>query len=273
MKMRLGKYLKCFTGIFILVAIFTESKAQLTDTIVPSIKNSDKFLRKIDIRSITQSGFNFWQDKFSGHWAGIHFGFNGFSNPDYTGYQTEFMKNDFFKSNSTFVNPIQQSISLQSNRNTLGLVTGLGLQFQSYRLDKNTTIQVDVAGKVLRKPLDNFDDNQKSKLSIVYITLPLLAEIQIPVKNYENRFYFSAGIYTGLRVNSHTKIKYREEGKKQKLKTPGDYSLNKFKYGIMVRTGYRWVNFFATYDLIPLFKKEKGPELTPVTVGLTLISF
>ena len=272
MRMRICRYFKYIVIFCIQFIILSESNAQITDTIIPSINNSEKILRKIDISSLTQSGFNFWRDKFSGHWAGIHFGFNGFSNQNYIGYQTDFMKNDFFSSNSTFVNPIQQSISFQSNKNTFGLTTGLGLQFQSYRLDKNTTIQINDAGKILPNTI-NFDDNQKSKLSIFYITLPLLAEIQIPVKNYENRYYFSAGIYTGLRVNSYTKIKYREDGKKEKLKTPGDYSLNKFKYGIMLRTGYRWVNFFGTYDLLPLFEKEKGPEITPFTIGFTIISF
>ena len=271
--MRINKRIKSFIFALVLVIIILEAKAQPVDSIVPYIKNPEKVLRKIDLRSITQSGFNFWKDKFSGHWSGIHFGFNGFINPDYTGYSSEFMKNDFYKSNSTFVNPIQQSIALQSNKNTLGLVTGLGVQFQSYRLNKNTTLQVDMTGQVLPKPLSKFEDNQKSKLSIVYIILPLLAELQIPVKNYENRFFFSAGMYSGMRINSHTKIKYRADGKKEKLKTPGDYSLNKFKYGIMIRTGYRWANFFATYDLSPLFERDNGPELAPFTVGVTLMSF
>jgi hypothetical protein len=250
-----------------------ECKSQVNDSIVPKIDNPRKVLRKIDIRNISQRGFNFWNDRFSGHWAGLHFGFNGFCHTDYSGYTSDFIKNDVFRSNSAFVNPLQQSIALQRNKNTVGLVTGLGLQFQSYRLDKNTTIREGSSGRVEPYPLTYFDNNQKSKLSIVYITLPLLAELQIPVKNYQNRVYFSSGLYTGMRINSHTKIKYREDGKKEKLKTPADFYLNKFKYGIMVRTGYRQANFFATYDLSPLFEKSKGPGLTPFTIGVTLISF
>ena len=117
------------------------SNAQENDTIVPLQQNPEKLLRKIDIRKITNDGFNLWQDKFSGHLAGIDFGFNMFLNPDYSGYNSEFMKNNIFRSNSTYINFIQQSIALQHNRNTIGLVTGLGLHLQSYRLDQNTTIQ------------------------------------------------------------------------------------------------------------------------------------
>jgi len=257
----------------LLIMVLGEIKSQVADSIVPKMINPEKILRKIDVRSITQSGFNFWNDRFSGHWAGIHFGFNGFFSTDYSGYSSEFMENDLFRSNSAFVNPFQQSIALQRNKNTFGLVSGLGVQFQSYRLDKNMTIRQDGSGRVMPKPLISYEDNQKSKLSVVYLTVPLLAEIQVPVKNYQTRYYFSAGVYAGMRINSHTKIKYRDEGEKEKLKTPDDYSLNKFKYGLMVRTGYRWANFYATTDLSPLFISGKGPRLIPFTFGITLMSF
>ncbi|MBT3382813.1 MAG: outer membrane beta-barrel protein [Prolixibacteraceae bacterium] len=248
------------------------SNAQENDTIVPLQQNPEKLLRKIDIRKITNDGFNLWQDKFSGHLAGIDFGFNMFLNPDYSGYNSEFMKNNIFRSNSTYINFIQQSIALQHNRNTIGLVTGLGLHLQSYRLDQNTTIQ-RLPNDFIEPQILFFDQNQKSKLSVASITIPVLAEFQIPINHYDNRLYFSAGLYISYRVSSHTKIKYRIEGKKEKLKVPDHYSLNDFKYGLMVRSGYHRINFFATYELIPLFMENKGPELTPFTFGITLLSF
>lgn len=244
-------------------------KSQTADTIVPVDRNPRKILRKIDIRKME---FNFWQDQFEGHWAGVDFGFNGFANADYSGYNLKFMETELLRSNSTYINLLQQSIGLQRNRNTLGLVTGIGLHLQSYRLDRNTTIRREGDGRIEPEIL-YFDQNQKSKLSIVSLMVPLLAEFQVPVNHYENRLYFSAGVFRSVRLGSHTKIKYRAEGKKEKLKVPGQYAIHDFKYGLMVRTGYRWINFFATYDLIPLFKKELGPELTPFTFGFTLIQF
>lgn len=244
-------------------------KSQTTDTIVPVDRNPRKILRKIDIQKME---FNFWQDQFEGHWAGVDFGFNGFANADYSGYNLKFMENDLFSSNSTYINLIQQSIGLQSNRNTIGLVTGIGLHLQSYRLDRNTTIRRAEGGRVEPEIL-YFDQNQKSKLSIVSLMVPLLAEFQVPVNHYENRIYFSGGVFGTMRLGSHTKIKYRADGKKEKLKVPGQYAIHDFKYGLMVRAGYRWINFFVTYDLIPLFKEDLGPELTPFTFGVTLLQF
>ena len=272
MPLKINKY---FLNLFVTTTFFVSSFltvfAQQTDTIIPIDENPEKILRKIDVRKIARNGFNFWQDKFTGHWAGVDFGFNAFLNKDYSGYETEFMDNDVFRSNSTYINLIQQSISLQHNRNTIGLVTGLGVNFQSYRLDQNTTIERLPNDVIVPKQL-YFDDNQKSKLSIISLTVPLLTEFQIPINHYDNRLYLSTGLYLGYRLSSHTKIKYRIE-RKEKLKVPDHYSLHDFKYGLMFRAGYRWINVFATYELTPLFKENKGPELTPFTFGFTLLQF
>lgn len=258
--------------LFLFLVFNLISKCQEYDTIIPIDQDPEKILRKIEILEITRDGFNFWQDDFSGHWAGVDFGFNSFLNKDYSGYNSEFMNNDIFRSNSTFINLVQQSIGLQHNRNTIGLVTGLGLQLQSYRLHQNTTISRGANDVIETKTLF-FDQNQKSKLSVVSLMIPLLAEFQIPINHYENRLYISAGFFAGYRISSHTKIKYRIDRKKEKLKVPDHYSLHNFKYGVMLRTGYRRINIFATYDLRPLFKENKGPELTPFTFGFTILSF
>lgn len=262
--------IQIFVCIFLLILVLT-TKAQQTDTIIPINTDPDKILKNLDIKSITRSGFNFWKDDFAGHWAGIDFGFNTLLNPDYSGYETDFMKNDIVRSNSLYINLIQQSIGLQHNRNTIGLVTGLGMNFQSYRLDQNTTIELNQYDVVMPKTL-YFDDNQKSKLSIFSLTLPLLAEFQIPINNYKNRFYISTGPFISYRITSHTKIKYRTT-QKEKLKVPDHFSLYNFKYGMMVRTGYRWINVFGSVEMTNLFMKSKGPELTPFTFGFTILSF
>lgn len=272
MPQKTNKYLvQLFIVTIFLVTIISSSQAQETDTIIPINEDPERLLKKIDVREITRNGFNFWQDKFSGHWAGIDFGFNTFLNKNYSGYEYDFMDNDVLRSNSTYINLIQQSIGLQYNKNTIGLVTGLGIYFQSYRLDQNTTIERTANDVIVPKQL-YFDDNQKSKLSIVSLMVPLLAEFQIPINHYENRLYFSGGMYMGYRLSSHTKIKYRTD-KKEKLKVPDHYSLYNFKYGLMFRAGYRWINVFAIYEITPLFKENKGPELTPFTFGFTLLRF
>lgn len=254
--------------IFIILLFSANLFAQETDTIVPIRKNAEEILRKINLNS---DGFNFWKDEFKGHWSGIDFGFNAFLNPDYTGYESNFMKNDIFRSNSLHLNIFKKSFGLQRNRNNFGLVTGAGLLFQNYRLNDSITIE-KTANDVIYPKEFGFSENQKSTLYLLSATIPLLLEIQIPINNYKNRLYFSSGMYFSYRIASYTRIKYRIE-QKQNLKIIDNYSLQNFKYGIMFRTGYRWINFYAMYELTPFFKVDKGPDLTPITFGVTLLQF
>ena len=125
---------------------------------------------------------------------------------------------------------------------------------------------------VIQPKTVEFDNIKKSNLGIMSVMIPLLAEFQVPANHYENRIYISGGMYGAVKLTSHTKVKYKLE-RNEKLKVVDHFSLRDLSYGIMVRTGYRRVNLFATYDLVPLFKENKGPELTPFTFGITLIQF
>jgi hypothetical protein len=254
-----------------IIGLFYTSYSQETDTIIPIRKNPEKILKHVEIGDVTRNGLNLWPTKFSGHFSGVDFGFNMFVNEDYSGYDYEFMENDIFRSNSAYINVFQQSFGVQKNKNTFGLVTGMGLQLQSYRLNDNTTFYKDEADNI-QPDYVFYDDDQKSKFANVLVTVPLLAEFQIPVNHFDNRIYVSAGFLGSIRIKSHTKIKYRAD-QKEKIKTVNDFSMPRFRYSLMFRTGYRWFNVFATYDLVPLFKEDKGPELTPFTFGITLLRF
>lgn len=254
----------------VFLSVFS-SFAQTSDTIVPVNENPEKLLRNIRIGQSPQFGLGIWHDKFSGHFSGIDFGFNMFLNEDYTGYDSNFMENDVLYSNSLYINFVQQSIGLQRTRNNIGLVTGIGLHFYNYRLDNNITIKRDENNVIQPVPI-NLDNVKKSNLAIMSVMMPLLIEFQIPVNHHDSRIYISTGMYGGIKLTSHTKVKYKEE-RNEKLKVVDHFSIRDFNYGIMVRTGYRWVNLFATYDLVPLFRENRGPELTPFTFGITLIRF
>ena len=264
------------TLFLILISLTTLlSFAQENDSIVVLQNRAGRLSGLIDIQDLVNEGYNYWNEEFEGHWAGVELGINGFANADYSLYpeiQNDFLENDVFRSNVLNLNILQYSKGLQQTRNTVGLVTGIGLSLQSFRLNNSTTITRDENRKVIPQTLV-FDSNQKSKLSSLYLEVPLMVEFQVPIKHRANRMYFSAGVIAAKRLETHTKIKYRKDGKREKLKSPGDYSINDYKVSGTVRMGYRWINLFATYDLAPLFENRRGPELYPVSAGIKLISF
>lgn len=259
--------------VLLLIAVLVFS--QENDSIIVVQSPTGRLSGLINIQDLGNNESDFGTKKFEGNWAGVEFGVNGFTNADYSSYpnpQNQFMKNDPIRSNTLNLNILQYSRGIQQVRNNIGLVTGLGLCFQSYHFNDNTTITIDENRKVQPSIL-YFDSNQKSKLSVLYIDVPLLFEFQIPINHVNNRLYFSAGIIGSKRLETHTKVKYRKNGKKEKLKSPGDYSINDYKVAANFRMGYRWANIFVTYDLVPLFESHRGPVLYPFSAGIRLISF
>lgn len=261
--------------VILISTIFFSSFAQINDSIIVVKSPAGRLSGLIDIQDLVNNGNNYWEKEFKGHWSGIELGINGFANPDYSLYMyndNDFLRCNLLRSNVLNLNLLQYSKGIQQNRNTIGLVTGIGLSLQSYRLNNSTSVTLDENRKV--QPIyRNFDSNQKSKLSSVYLEVPLLIEFQVPVGNYENHLYLSVGITGAKRLETHTKVKYRKDGKREKLKSPGSYSILDYKVAGSFRVGYRWVNLFASYDIFPLFENRRGPVLYSYSVGLRLVSF
>lgn len=212
---------------------------------------------------------------FDGHWAGFEMGLNAFVATDYSMYSAD--KNDFMelyqpKSIAVNLNLLEWNIGLQKNNNTIGLVTGLGLEWNNYRFDKKITIYEDEKGIIQPKEIDKDWSVKKSKLTSLYLNVPLFIEFQIPTNN-RHRAHLALGIIGGLRISSHTKIKYKTNGNTHKDKDHDGFNLNTLRCSATARIGYRSLNFFANYGLTKLFENNKGPELTPFTVGITLVSF
>ncbi|WP_299578621.1 outer membrane beta-barrel protein [uncultured Sunxiuqinia sp.] len=266
--------MKQFFAIVLSSLLSLGASAQLNDSIPVSQPGWGNQPNIIQFEGVVTDGFNYWEDKFTGHWSGIYLGLNGFMDKDYSLYPEDeagFLDVNFLRSTVLNLNLIQISQSLQHTRNTIGLVTGVGMEFQTYFLDKKTSIE-QTPDRI--EPIERlYDSKQKSKLSSFYLTVPLLVEFQIPVKHYGNRIHLSAGVVASKRLSTHTKVKYRENGKKEKLKTPDDFHMHDFRFSGQVRLGYRWINLYASYDLQPLFKEGKGPELYPFSVGVALLSF
>lgn len=211
-----------------------------------------------------------WRDdhwsrkKFNGHWAGFELGFNGFYDTNYFGGD-DFMELDQPKSVEVNINFWEYNIALKEDR--IGLVTGMGWTMNNYRFDNPVTID-KVDGVIVPQPIDpeGFD---KSKLTVSYLTVPLLLEFQIPVNFGENHLFVSGGVIGALNLGSHTKIKTDHT----KSKDHGSFNINPFKYSFAVRAGLKDISLFATYGMEPLFKDDKGPELFPFTVGISFFNF
>ena len=204
------------------------------------------------------------RDDFKGHWAGVQLGFCNYAETD----KEPFMDINSGKSITVGINFLQYNVDLSRNKNNFGLVTGMGWAVYNYRFDNDYLITANDQGITIGEPTGN-RHVKKSKIVTSYLNVPLLLELQNS-ENAKHDMFVSAGVYGGFRIGSHTKTVYFGDDKK---KSRQDININPFQYGAMVQVGLNFIKLYGTYNFSTLYESDKGPEVTPFTVGLTLVNF
>lgn len=206
------------------------------------------------------------RNRFRGHWTGIELGLNNYvtSNkslvlPDDINYMTLHSG----KSSNFNINFTQLSLGITRH---IGFVTGLGLNWNNYRFEGNNNIAQGANGVI--EELVPGTNLEKSKLATLFMTLPFMLEMQLPVRN--NNLTIAAGPICAIKLGSHTKMVF-ENG--EKVKSNGDFSLNMLRHGFTARAGYGNFMVYGTYYDTPLFRTGKGPgayNLYPFEIGMAL---
>lgn len=231
--------------------------------------------------------------KFNGHWAGFELGINGLLTPDFSmdyGRGYEFLDQKMEKSINVNVNFFEQNIAFNRKGN-VGLVSGLGLSWNNYRFADNVMLKNE-NNKLVGYYMDGVSV-KKSKLVNTFLTLPLFMEFQMGPESNKGKVHLAVGVIGGWRFSSHTKVYYLEQNKVFRLLDPmnntvaremqspatnkrnivkefDSFQQSPFKLDASLRAGWGVVNLFATYSLTPMFIKNRGPELYPYSIGITI---
>lgn len=238
--------------------IIIEEKGSFEDRWKNWDKNDGEFGKSININYS-------WDKKFDGHYAGLELGINNYLNkdmemilPDDAGY----LELEDSKSIEFSLNLVDVSVPIVKHR--LGLVTGLGFTWNNYHLDnKQMVLQND--GDSLYAFEDTITSYSKNKLNAVFLNVPLMLEFQQPIGNKD--FWIAVGGYAGVKIGSSTKLK-SNDGDKTKVRK--DFHMNTLRYGLRAQVGFENFGVYCNYSLQSLFKKDEGPELYPISLGVTL---
>ncbi|MBN2616521.1 MAG: DUF2807 domain-containing protein [Bacteroidales bacterium] len=235
--------------------------------------------------------------KFRGHWAGVDLGVNGYVNPQFNanfGAVNDYLSLRFEKSLNINLNLIEQNIPFNKEK-TAGLVTGLGLVFNDYHFSHPTYLSD--GGNQLQGYYINGASVRKTKLSAMYLSVPLLLEFQAKTDQRRHRFFINFGVIGNVKLHSHTKIYFNDPNDSYILQDPSTggllttiyttpdrnnrnivkntsgYYLNPFRVDATVRIGFPLLSLYATYGLTPMFQSGKGPELHQWSLGLCLVNW
>lgn len=178
--------------------------------------------------------------------------------------------------NSTFKTSISGPLFLE---------WGGGIDWYNFKLE-NDNVQI-FQGDDNVEFIEISDVNAiKSKLTVNYINVKLVPMLDfsygrrlakemgnrsVKITRYKKQgFRIGAGIYGGYRLSSYSKFVYKESGDREKEHIRKSFYLNNWRYGVRVQMGYKGVDVFMTYDLNELFREGRGPELNPITFGITI---
>lgn len=226
--------------------------------------NKGKYKTSLDKKNVKRH--------FNAHWSGFEFGLLNFVNKNQSFVSDEessFMKIIPEKTFSYGLNIFELNIPF--TKYSFGLATGAGLRWSSISLEKNVKLVENENGVIIGELIDAEKEIKKNKLNVAYIRLPLVLEYQTPIKS--RKLYFSLGLFGEIRGWSKQKQKYVINETTYKDKQVDNFQLSPFTYGLSARAGYGDIGVFVEYTLVPLFKKEKGPEMYPVMIGIRLIDF
>ena len=215
--------------------------------------------------------------KSHSHWGGLDLGFNQLlvGNEFSTSLPNAYDYLELNSGKSLNVNLNLYYHDFKIYKRYLMFTTGIGLTLNNYRFSSDKTLRADT--NMVYAAFDYNKSNEKivyekNKLAVNYFTVPLLLQFNSN-KYSKHSFHVAAGALVSYKFNSHLKLVYNDEGDREKTKRRDEYNIEPFRTDLTVRIGYSYATVYASYALTELFKNNRGPELHPFTVGVSLINW
>lgn len=145
----------------------------------------------------------------------------------------------------------------------------LGAGISWHNLYSNTRILNIKADTIVFTPIPDTIDYKKSKFSVTYLDFPLEFRLKT-----NKKVYASVGVKLSYVIDAKTKYKGDKlSGYQGILKEKQVSNIDKFQFGPQVRIGYEWVHIVAYYSVTRIFEKGKGPDVYPISLGITFMPF
>ena len=168
--------------------------------------------------------------------------------------------------------------SVRFGESAISLHPGFGIGTDKFSFDNNVTLTREPDGSIAITPLNpvEFGSVEKTKLAVTYLEVPLELRFHFNKDNFKKSIKLMVGGKIGLRLSSHTKVKFDSQGQTQIQKLKDSYELNDFRFGLQGGLGIAGISVYYYYALNELFKGGNGPEGTDTfqtQVGIAISVF
>lgn len=172
--------------------------------------------------------------------------------------------NIYFMSDKPFKNNPRYSVGI-----------GVGIGSSNINLDKMQLDLKAVANKALFRTADSIDHYKKHKLTTVYLELPVELRFTTNPENSAKGWKGAIGVKVGTLLSAYTKGKGLENKNNQLInnsivKEKDKKFINPTRLAITARFGTGILSFFGSYQITSVFKESAGPQVKPMSIGITL---
>ena len=179
--------------------------------------------------------------------------------------------------------------SVQKTRlgNTFFLEWGGNINWYNFKFDNEEARISKTETGVLFFEQPNPDVSSiKSKLTVSYVDVSLVPMLDFGkdsrkvkrlqsggfsvTKHKKQGFRIGVGGYAGYRLGSHSKVRFKENGNRERDKDRSNFHLNNWRYGVRGQIGFGGTDLFVNYDLNDLFSGSTSPKLNAISFGIIL---
>ncbi len=144
-----------------------------------------------------------------------------------------------------------------------------GLGIDNHNMYSNTRIDNVTADTIVFTPIGEV--YQRSKINLTYASVPLEFRIKL-----NSGVKFGVGVKIRYLISAKDKYigdipnepKGRTNIKRKEIANTEDWA-----YGFTLRVGYKSFSLFGYYQISDVFERGRGPEIYPISVGLTITPF
>ncbi len=147
-----------------------------------------------------------------------------------------------------------------------------GIGLGSHNLKTDALVIEDITNVSDFSPIEDTINFKKNKITYTYFDVPV--EFRLRTKS---DIRASVGFKFGFLIDSHSKYRgddiYFGTTDNIHVKIKDVPNIEKLRYGLTARFGWKFINLTGFYSLTNLFTKNKGPETYPISVGISLMPF
>jgi len=158
-------------------------------------------------------------------------------------------------------------------KSNISAAIGIGLGAHNFYSNALPVVDSNGNTQLVRiKTLYPGTEYKKNKISYTYFDVPI--ELRLRTKD---EFRAAIGFKLGWLIDSHTKYKgddyIFETTDELGVKFRDVKNIETFRYGFTARAGWKFINVMGFFSLTDIFKKDKGPDVYPISVGISLMPF